>query len=137
MKRQVVHTSAPTEVSESYARAVAVGDWIFVSNSSGKNYDTQELPTSVADQTNGVLDNIARALAALGSSLDDVVRRVVVIPRADDAPEVMAIVGERFRDTEAANTVLCSPLGVAAFRVEIEVTAYRGIASAETETINI
>jgi len=137
MKRQVVHTASRTEVSESYARAVAIGDWIYVSNSAGKNYDTQEVPTTVAGQTNQSLDNISRALEALGSSLDDAVFRQVSIPYAVDAAEVMAIVGERFKNAKAANTVLCSPLGIASYRVEIEVTAYRGISSAETEIINI
>jgi len=137
MKRLVVHTGAPTEVSESYARAVAFGDWIYVSNTSGKNFDTLELPTSVADQTNQVLDNVEKALKAAGSSLQDVVHRLVVIPKAEDAAEVMGIVGERFRGASPTNTVLCSPLGVAAFRVEIEVTAYRGIGNAETEVVRI
>ncbi|MEV5776825.1 Rid family hydrolase [Streptomyces antimycoticus] len=137
MKRQLVRTASRYEVSESFVRALAIGDWVFVSNTSGRNYDKQQMSDTVEGQTNQVLDNISRALEAVGSSLDDAVRRVVTIPNAENAPEVMRIVGERFRNASATNTVLCSPLGGSDYLVEIEVTAYRGISQAETETINI
>lgn len=137
MKRQLVRTGSAFEVSESFARAVAVGDWIYVSNTSGRNYETKEMSTTLEGQTNQALDNISNALESLGSSLKDVVRRQVVIPNVEDAAAVMAIVGERFRGLSPTSTVLCSPLGAAHFIVEIEVTAYRGIGDAETETITI
>lgn len=137
MKRQLISTSSPYEVSESFARAVVVGDWIFVSNSTGTDYDTQVLPTTVEGQTNGALDNVARALAAAGASLSDVVRRQVVIPHVENTEEVMAIIGERFKGLRPTNTVLCSPLGDPRYLVEVEVTAYRGSGTAETEMITI
>jgi enamine deaminase RidA (YjgF/YER057c/UK114 family) len=137
MKRQLVRTSHPIEVSESFARAVVVGDWVFVSNCAGVNYDTRVLPTTVEAQTKQALDNVTSVLEAVGASLGDVVRRLVVIPNAENAAEVMAIVAERFRGASPANTVLCSPLGIAELLVEIEVTAVRGLGAAETETITI
>jgi enamine deaminase RidA (YjgF/YER057c/UK114 family) len=137
MKRQLVRTASRYEVSESFVRALAIGDWVFVSNTSGRNYDKQQMPDTVEGQTTQALDNISRALEAVGSSLDEVVRRVVTIPNAENAPEVMRIVGERFRNASATNTVTCSPLGGSDYLVEIEVTAYRGISRAETETINV
>jgi enamine deaminase RidA (YjgF/YER057c/UK114 family) len=137
MKRQLVRTSNPVEVTETFARAVVIENWVYVSMCAGLDYNTQELPATVEGQTNLALDNVTRALEAVGASLDDVVRRVVVIPNVEHAAEVMAIVGERFRGTSPANVVLCSPLGAPQFLVEIEVTAYRGIGAAETETIKI
>jgi enamine deaminase RidA (YjgF/YER057c/UK114 family) len=137
MKRQLVHTASPYEVSESFARAVVVGDWVFVSNSTGYDYDTQVLPDTLEGQTNGALDNVSRALAAAGASLDDVVRRQVISPHPEHTAEVMDIVAERFRGASPTNTVLCSPLADPRYLVEVEVVAYRGSGSAETETIRI
>ena len=137
MNRQIVRTASRYEVSESFVRALAIGDWVFVSNTSGRDYEKQQMSNTVEGQTNQALDNVAGALEAVGSSLDDVVRRVVTIPQAENAPEVMRIVGERFRNASATNTVICSPLGGAEYLVEIEVTAYRGISQADTETISI
>jgi 2-iminobutanoate/2-iminopropanoate deaminase len=137
MKRQLVRTASRYEVSESFVRALTVDDWVFVSNTSGRDYDKQQMSDTVEGQTNQVLDNISRALEAVGSSLDDVVRRVITIPHPENAAEVMAIVGERFKNSNATNTVTCSPLGGAEYLVEIEVTAYRGISAAQTETITV
>jgi enamine deaminase RidA (YjgF/YER057c/UK114 family) len=135
MKRTLVRTSSPYEVSESFARAVVIGDWIYVSQCAGINYDTQELPATAAEQTTLSIDNVERALKAVGSSLNDVVRRQVMIPNVEQAEEIMGIVGERFRDANPSNVVFCSPLGAPQYLVEIEVIAHRGISGAETETI--
>ncbi|AOY74265.1 endoribonuclease (plasmid) [Arthrobacter sp. ZXY-2] len=135
MNRTLVRTSSPYEDKESFARAVVIGDWIYVSQCAGIDYDSQELPSTAAEQTTLSIDNVERALKAVGSSLNDVVRRQVMIPNVDQAEEIMAIVGERFRDASPSNVVFCSPLGAPQYLVEIEVTAYRGIGSAETETI--
>lgn len=139
MKRQLVRTNSRYEVSESFVRALEVDNWVFVSNTSGRDYDKQWMSDTVEGQTNQAIDNITNALEAVGSSLSDVVRRVITIPNPEQAPEVMAIVGERFGKAKvnAANTVLCSPLGGPQYLVEIEVTAYRGFGEAETETITI
>ncbi len=61
----------------------------------------------------------------------------VIIPNVADAPSVMAYVGERFRGIDPARTVTCAPLVAADFKVEIEVTAYRGAGSADQERITV
>ena len=73
----------------------------------------------------------------IGSRLEDVVMSTVIIPNVADARAVMDYVGERFRGIDPARTVTCSPLGAADFKVEIEVTAYRGAGDAEQERITV
>jgi len=125
------------EEKESYSRIVAVGDWIFVSNTAGRNYKTREMSTDPVEQTKQCLSNIEGALASVGSRLEDVVMSTVIIPNVADARAVMDYVGERFRGIDPARTVTCSPLGAADFKVEIEVTAYRGAGDAEQERITV
>lgn len=137
VKRQIVRTASPYEVSESFARAVVFDNWVYVSQCAGIVYDTQELPSTVEGQTNQALDNVENALKAAGASFGDVVRRMVMIPNVDHAEQIMGIVGERFRGLNPTNVVFCTPLGAPQYLLEIEVTAYRGIGSAETETITI
>ena len=38
------------ETKESYSRIVAVGDWIFVSNTAGRNYKTREMSPDPVEQ---------------------------------------------------------------------------------------
>jgi enamine deaminase RidA (YjgF/YER057c/UK114 family) len=119
------------EESHNYSRVVAAGDWIFVSNTAGRNYKTREMSTDAVEQAKQVFANIEGALASVGASLADVVRSHVFIPYPDDASAVMAYVGEKFRGIDPASTVTCSPLGSPDFKVEIEVTAYRGVGQAQ------
>ncbi len=104
-----------------------------MSNTAGRNPDTKEIPEDVSAQTRQVFANIERALAAVGASLADVVMSRVFIQEPKDTETVMTIVGEKFRGTDPASTVTCPPLGSTVYKVEIEVTAYRGASSAEIE----
>ena len=132
-----VKSGSKYETLESYSRVVTVDDWIFVSNTAGRNYQTREMSDDAVEQAKQCFNNIERALAAVDSSLQDVVQSKIFIPYVDDAAAVMAYVGERFKDIDPQRTVTCSPLGAPDFKVEIEVTAYRGAGDADVEIINI
>ena len=132
-----VKTGNKFEELGSYSRIVAVDNWIFVSNTAGRNPQTKEIPEDVADQTLQVFANIEGALAAVDSCLADVISSRVFIQNPDDTPTVMAIVGEKFRGIDPAATVTCPPLGSTVYKVELEVTAYRGASTANVEKITV
>lgn len=132
-----VKTGSKFEESGSYSRLVAVDNWIYVSNTAGRNPDTKEIPDDVIGQTEQVFANIEHALAAVGASLADVVMSRVFIQNPADTPAVMDFIGQKFRGINPATTVTCPPLGSTVYKVELEVTAYRGASQAETEEINI
>ena len=92
-----VKTGTKLEEVSSYSRIVAVDDWIFVSNTAGRNPETKEIPAEVTAQTHQVFDNIERALKAVDASLADVVSTRVFIQNPEDTPTVMGIFGDRFR----------------------------------------
>ena len=73
-------------------------------------------------------------LAAVDASLGDVVFSRVFIQDPADVPVVMGIVGEKFRGINPATTVTCPPLGSTVYKVELEMTAWRGASWAEVET---
>jgi len=125
------------EDKESYSRLVAIDNWIFVSNTAGRNYQTREMSSDAVTQARQCFANIEGALASVGASLADVVRSRVTIPYREDAAAVMALVGEKFRGVDPASTVTCSPLGAPDFKVEIEVTAYKGAGAAGAEYLRI
>lgn len=132
-----VKTGSKYEEMGSYSRVVAVGDWIFVSNTAGRNPDTKEISEDLAEQTHQVFANIESALAAIDSSLADVVCSRVFIQNPQDVPAVMTIVGEKFRGIDPASTVTCPPLGSTVYKVELELTAFRGASRADVKKINL
>lgn len=132
-----VKTGSKFEETGSYSRLVSVDNWIYVSNTAGRNPDTKEIPEDIFEQTNQVFSNIETALAAVNSSLKDVVFSRVFIQDPKDVHPVMDFIGEKFRGINPATTVTCPPLGSTAYKVELEVTAYRGAAESEIEEIKI
>lgn len=128
-----IKTGNKFEEIGSYSRLVAVGDWIFVSNTAGRHPATQQIPEDVGQQTLQVFANIEAALAAVDAGLADVVASRVFIQDPADTHKVMTIVGDKFRGIDPASTVTCPPLGSTVYKVEIEVTAYRGAGATEVE----
>lgn len=132
-----VTTGSEFEKKASYSRLVAVDNWIFVSNTAGRNPQTKQIPEDLKEQTLQVFANIEAALTAVDASLQDVVCSRVFIQQPTDVPEVMAIIGDKFRGINPATTVTCPPLGSTVYRVELEVTAFRGAGTAESREITL
>lgn len=137
MKITKVKTGSKFEEMGSYSRLVAVDNLIFVSNTAGRNPVTKEISDDIGEQTLQVFANIEAALAAVDASLADVVVSRVFIQDPTDTDAVMTIVGQKFRGVDPASTVTCPPLGSTVYKVEIEVTAYRGAGQAKVEMLNI
>ncbi|QCR38435.1 RidA family protein [Nissabacter sp. SGAir0207] len=132
-----VKTGSKFEEQASYSRIVAVENWIFVSNTAGRNPQTKEIPEDVLEQTRQVFANVEQALAAVDATLADVVFSRVYVQNPDDVPAVMDLVGEKFRGINPATTVTCPPLGSTLYKFELEVTAWRGASQAEVKEITV
>ncbi len=130
-------TGSPFEDQASYSRLVVVDNWIYVSNTAGRNPQTKLIPEDVLEQAHQVFANIETALAAVDASLADVVCSRVFIQDPKDVPTVMALIGEKFRGVDPASTVTCPPLGSTVYKVELEVTAYRNASKAQVEVIRL
>jgi enamine deaminase RidA (YjgF/YER057c/UK114 family) len=130
-------TGSKFEDMASYSRLVAVDNWIYVSNTAGRNPQTQIIPEDVIEQTHQVFANIEAALAALDAGLGDVISSRVFIQDPNDVPKVMDVIGEKFRGVDPATTVTCPPLGSTVYKVELEVTAYRGASRAQVTLIRL
>lgn len=125
------------EDKEAYSRIVALDNWIFMSLTAGRDYKTRAMPDTAVEQARQAMKNVEGALEAVGSSLADVVRRRIFIPRQEDVAEVMAYMGEKFRGISPASCVTCSPLGGPEYLFEIEITAYRGAGALPVKTLSI
>ena len=128
-----IKTGSPAEERGAYSRVVAVDNLIFVSNTAGRNPQTKLIPADLAEQTRQVLANIDGALAAVDSCLEDVVAARVFIQFPDDIDPVMEAYAERMRGIDPTLTLTSPPLGSPEYKVEIEVTAYRGASAGSVE----
>jgi enamine deaminase RidA (YjgF/YER057c/UK114 family) len=125
MTRQLITSGSPFEEAIAYSRAVAQGDWVFVSGTTGFDYSTMTIAPDVEAQTRQCLENIAQALSQAGASLSDVVRVHYILPNGDDFESCWPVLREYFGDVRPAATMISAKLLDPRMRIEIEVTALR------------
>ena len=116
-----------------YSRAVVAGDWVFVSGTTGFDYQTMSISDSVVQQAEQCLKNIESALIEAGSGLKDVVRVTYVLPNGADFEPCWPVLRRHFGDVRPAAMMISAGLSDPRMRIEIEVTARigsgRGVAS--------
>ena len=132
-----VKTGSKFEELGSYSRLVAIDNLIFVSNTAGRNPRTKEIPQDLTEQTLQVLANIESALGSVGANLADVVASRVFVQDPRDIDGAMAAIAEKFRGINPTLTLTCPPLGSSQYKVEIEITAYRGASKANVKQITL
>ncbi|MBX3463043.1 MAG: RidA family protein [Planctomycetes bacterium] len=125
MPRQHITSGSAFEAEIGYSRAVVDGDWIFVSGTTGYDYATMRLAAGVEAQCRQALANIERALAAAGSSLQDVVRVTYILPDRGEFRACWPILRAAFGSVRPAATMFAAGLAEPDLRIEIEVTARR------------
>jgi enamine deaminase RidA (YjgF/YER057c/UK114 family) len=125
MARRLINSGSTFEAEIGYSRAVVDGDWIFVSGTTGFDYQAMTIADSVTEQTEQCLRNIQSALAEAGSSLRDVVRVTYVLPDAGEFKECWPILRKYFGEVRPAAMMISAGLADSRMRIEIEVTARR------------
>jgi enamine deaminase RidA (YjgF/YER057c/UK114 family) len=129
--RRLISSGSTFEADIGYSRAVALGDgWVLVSGTTGFDYGTMTIETDVVAQTEQCLRNVAAALAEAGCGLDDVVRVRYILPDAADFPACWPALRAAFGRARPAATMIAAGLSDPRMRIEIEVTARRGVAGA-------
>jgi enamine deaminase RidA (YjgF/YER057c/UK114 family) len=126
MTRRLISSGSPFEADYAYSRAVVQGDWCFVAGTIGRDRLTGALPEGAEAQARCALETIGWALGEAGFALSDVVRTVIYLPDPADHPRIAAALRDAFGATRPANTTMCAPLLRPEWKIEIEVTAFRG-----------
>ncbi len=129
MTRRLISSGSTFEREIGYSRAVADGEWIFVSGTTGYDYETMTLRAGIVEQAEQALRNIESALAQAGASLRDVVRVTYIVPQADEFQQCWPVLRRFFGEVRPAATMISAGLADAGMRIEIEVTARKGSGS--------
>jgi enamine deaminase RidA (YjgF/YER057c/UK114 family) len=126
--RQLISSGSPFERDIGYSRAVVDGDWVFVSGTTGFDYQQMTISDDVVEQAEQCFKNIAAALAEAGCTLHDIVRVRYILPERDDFEPCWPILRQYLGDIRPASTMFVAGLADPRMRIEIEVTARRRVA---------
>ena len=125
MARKLIGSGSKFERDIGYPRAVAQGDWVFVSGTTGFDYSTMTIAEGIEAQAEQCLKNIDAALKQAGSSLADVVRVTYVLPDGDEFEKCWPVLRKHFGDVRPAAMMIEAKLLDPRMRIEIEVTAMK------------
>jgi enamine deaminase RidA (YjgF/YER057c/UK114 family) len=119
--RTSISSGYPFEDTYGYARAVRVGDHVFVSGTTAR---PPHLDGDAYTQLTGAIATVTAALGEAGAELRHVVRTVVYVLDMTDAPQIARAHREAFGESPPASTLVqVAGLTPASALVEIEVTA--------------
>ncbi|MEV0581416.1 RidA family protein [Nonomuraea sp. NPDC050310] len=122
-ERRAILSGSTFEEQIGYARAVVMGDRVYVSGTTGYDYTTMTISDDVVEQAEQCLRNIGAALAEAGCGFGDVVRvRYLLTDPADFEPCWPAL-RRTFQDVRPAATMLVCGLADPKMKIEIEVDA--------------
>src|SRR5262249_46902982 len=125
VNRRLISSGSTFEQEVGYSRAVVDGEWVFVSGTTGYDYQSMTISDNVLEQTEQCLRNIASALEQAGASCADVVSVTYILPQGRDFPACWPVLRKYFGDVRPGATMISAGLADPRMRIEIEVTARR------------
>jgi enamine deaminase RidA (YjgF/YER057c/UK114 family) len=102
---------------------VVDGEWVFVSGTTGFDYNTMTISSDAVEQAEQCLRNIEQALSEAGSRFADVVRVRYILPNAADFESCWPVLRKYFGDARPAASMIAAGLVDPRMKIEIEVTA--------------
>jgi enamine deaminase RidA (YjgF/YER057c/UK114 family) len=118
-----IYSGSTFERDVGYARAVVSGSWVFVSGTTGFDYETMGIAEDVVAQCRQALRNIDHALMQAGAALRDVVRVRYILPAREDFAPCWPVLREALGGASPAATMIVAGLIDPRIKIEIEVTA--------------
>ena len=125
MERKLLSSGSLFEKEIGYSRAVVDGNWVFVSGTTGFDYETMCISEDVALQAEQCLKNIISVLKEADSCLEDVVRVTYILPKVSDFELCWSVLRKYFGAIRPAAAMFSAGLADPRMKIEIQVTALK------------
>lgn len=123
MSRKMISSGSKFEAEIGYSRAIHDGDWLWVSGTTGFNYDTMTISEDPAEQADQTFRNIEAAMKKADFELADIVRCTYIFPNGADFEPCWPVFRKYLGDIRPASTAMIADLIDPRMKIEIEVTA--------------
>jgi enamine deaminase RidA (YjgF/YER057c/UK114 family) len=127
MGRKLISSGSEFETKIGYSRAVVDGDYVFVSGTTGYDYEAMTISDNVIEQAEQCFRNIEKALREAGSELSEIVRVMYVLPDKADFEPCWPVLNKYLGQVRPAAMMIEAGLLSDKMKIEIEVTARRAI----------
>lgn len=123
MTRKHISSGSEFEKKIGYSRAVVDGDYVFVSGTTGYDYESMSISDDPVEQAEQCFQNIEKALIEAGSCLDNIVRIRYIFTDKTDFEPCWPVFQKYLAAAQPAATMFVAGLLDEAMKLEIEVTA--------------
>lgn len=123
MNRKLISSGSEFESKIGYSRAVVDGGFVFVSGTTGYDYDSMTISEDVAEQADQCLKNVEKALLEAVSGLNNIVRIRYIFPDKEDFKLCWPVFRRYLGSIRPAATMFVAGLLDEDMKLEIEVTA--------------
>jgi enamine deaminase RidA (YjgF/YER057c/UK114 family) len=123
MSRKLISSDSEFEAKIGYSRAVVDDDYVFVSGTTGYNYQEMSISENVIEQAEQCFRNIEIALKEAGSSIKDIVRIIYILPNKKDFEPCWPVFAKWLGSVRPAATMFEAGLLSENMKIEIQVTA--------------
>ncbi|WNH12790.1 RidA family protein [Thalassobellus suaedae] len=125
MSRKLISSGSSFEENIGYSRAVVQDNWVFVSGTTGYNYEDMSISNDIVLQTEQCLINIKNTLEEVGANLSDIVRVTYILPNANEFKDCWPVLKKYFGKIKPAATMFAAGLADEKMKIEIQVTALK------------
>ena len=125
MDRKLISSGSSFEKEIGYSRAVIAGNWVFISGTTGFNYETMTTADDIISQVEQCMKNILVTLEQVDSKIADVVRVTYILPIVSEFEKCWPVLKRYFGEIRPAATMFSANLADERMKIEIEVTALK------------
>jgi enamine deaminase RidA (YjgF/YER057c/UK114 family) len=125
MERKLISSGSSFEEEIGYSRAVIDGNWVFISGTTGFDYEKMTIEEDIVSQTEQCLKNIVSTLEQAQASIKDVVRVTYILPDSSEFEKCWPTLRKYFGEIRPAATMFSAGLADSRMKIEIQVTALK------------
>ena len=123
MSKEVYYVGSKFEEEYGFSKAVKHNDTIYVSGSSGYNYETESISDDAVTQLKQAFANIELALNHFGSDLTDLIQVQLFYSAPEVFEEITEALSEIIKPSGTTLFAIRADLPIREFKVELLVTA--------------
>jgi 2-iminobutanoate/2-iminopropanoate deaminase len=127
-QKTIIQPKGIAEAVGPFSRAILVGDHLYIagttalSHVSGDYYD-RATPSTIEEQTRLTLENIKKCVEAVGATMDDIFKVVIMLKNPADYKKMNAVRAEYFKKEPPVSTCFRAEVMRDDLLVEIEAIA--------------
>ena len=126
--KTIIQPKGMAEAVGPFSRAILVGDHLYIAGTTALShvsgdYYNRTIPSGIEEQTRLTLDNIKKCVEAVGATMDDIFKVVIMLKNPADYKKMNAVRAEYFKKEPPISTCFRAEVMRDDLLVEIEAVA--------------